>query len=95
MCKRFHHDARAGLSRQWRCSVSRTPRSAKHDLVKLMLTAPQTPLEERSQMAYPGNRRPLENKHLIRLPFGSIGPAGWLERKLQIEADGLARTLGF
>jgi len=54
---------------------------------------PATPLEERSQMAYPGNRRPLENKHLIRLPFGSIGPAGWLERQLQIEADGLARRL--
>ena len=46
-------------------------------------------------MAYAGNRRPLENKHLIRLPFGSIGPAGRLERQLQIEADGLARTLGF
>ena len=75
--------------------VRRTPRSARHDLVKLMLTAPQAPLEERSQMAYPGNRRPLENKQLIRLPFGSIGPAGWLDRKLQIEADGLARTLGF
>jgi hypothetical protein len=44
-------------------------------------------------MAYPGNRHSLEKKHLIRLPFESVRPAGWLVRQLQIEADGLARQL--
>jgi hypothetical protein len=37
---------------------------------------------------YQGNRAPLIPNPLIKLPIGSIEPAGWLRKKLELQADG-------
>ncbi len=42
---------------------------------------------------YAGNRPPLMNSPLIKLPVGSIDPKGWLRRQLELEADGFVGHL--
>jgi DUF1680 family protein len=37
---------------------------------------------------YVGNREPLLQSQLIKLPIGSIKPQGWLHKQLALEADG-------
>jgi hypothetical protein len=37
---------------------------------------------------YVGNREPLLQSPLIKLPIGSIKPQGWLRKQLALEADG-------
>ena len=37
---------------------------------------------------YVGNREPLLQSPLIKLPIGAIEPQGWLRAQLELEADG-------
>lgn len=43
---------------------------------------------------YTNSRTPLKQQHLIKLPVGSIRPAGWVGRYLQLQRDGLTGHLG-
>ncbi len=43
---------------------------------------------------YTNARTPLRQQHFIKLPVGSIRPAGWVGRYLQLQRDGLTGTLG-
>lgn len=44
--------------------------------------------------SYTNARTPLKQQHLIKLPVGSIRPAGWVARYLQLQRDGLTGHLG-
>lgn len=44
--------------------------------------------------SYTNARTPLKQQHLIKLPVGSIRPAGWVGRYLQLQRDGLTGHLG-
>ena len=43
---------------------------------------------------YTNARTPLRQQHFIKLPVGSIRPAGWVGRYLQLQRDGLTGHLG-
>jgi len=49
------------------------------------ITRPDT---GRKNNFYVGNREPLRQSPLIKLPIGSIEPQGWLRAQLELEADG-------
>jgi len=49
------------------------------------ITRPDT---GRKNSFYVGNREPLLQSPLIKLPIGSIEPQGWLRKQLELEADG-------
>ncbi|HUV64377.1 MAG TPA: beta-L-arabinofuranosidase domain-containing protein [Sedimentisphaerales bacterium] len=42
----------------------------------------------RKNSFYVGNREPLLQSPLLKLPIGSIKPQGWLRKQLELEADG-------
>ena len=42
---------------------------------------------------YTGNRAPLKQRALIKLPIGSIQPQGWVRRQLELEAEGFTGHL--
>lgn len=44
--------------------------------------------------SYTNARTPLRQQHFIKLPVGSIRPAGWVGRYLQLQRDGLTGHLG-
>lgn len=43
---------------------------------------------------YYGNKAPLQSGRLIKLPFGTIHPKGWLRKYLEMHRDGLMGQLG-
>lgn len=43
---------------------------------------------------YVGNKAPLLNTPFIKLPIGSIEPAGWVKKQLELQADGYFGHLG-
>lgn len=43
---------------------------------------------------YVRNRAPLRAEALIKLPVGSVRPAGWLRRQLELQAEGFVGRLG-
>lgn len=72
-------------------------------LTALMLTScnPQTDINTVDQpdlqvknSHYVGNKAPLVNTPFIKLPVGSIQPAGWVKKQLELQADGYFGHLG-
>jgi uncharacterized protein len=49
--------------------------------------------EPETNKHYLVNKAPLARKSLVRLPFGSIEPRGWLRRQMEIQGDGMTRHL--
>ncbi|OOQ57330.1 beta-L-arabinofuranosidase domain-containing protein [Mucilaginibacter pedocola] len=43
---------------------------------------------------YVGNRAPLQNAYLVKLPTGSIQAGGWLKKALELQRAGLTGNLG-
>lgn len=43
---------------------------------------------------YPGNRAPLADLPLVRLPVGAVRPAGWLRKQLELQDAGFHGHLG-
>jgi hypothetical protein len=56
---------------------------------KLEVSTVCTPPAEGENGFYTGNRKPLVPNPLLKLPIGSIRPAGWLRQQLVLEADGM------
>jgi uncharacterized protein len=64
----------------------------------IMLTIIVIPLmlhcsREKETSTYNGNPSPLIQNPYIKLPLGSVKPAGWLRRQLEIQAQGLTGNL--
>jgi uncharacterized protein len=49
--------------------------------------------EKNRNINYRGNPEPLYKNAYIRLPLGTVMPAGWLKRQLELEASGLTGNL--
>lgn len=47
-----------------------------------------------SNFNYTVNRSPLQSQYFIKLPAGSVKPAGWIETQLRLQKEGLMGNLG-
>ena len=54
----------------------------------------EVPPTNSKNVNYIGNKAPLVQSALIKLPLGSIKPDNWLKESLQRQADGLMGNLG-
>ncbi len=61
--------------------------------VAVDVVAQDTPPGEGGNTHYAGNREPLLPSELIKLPVGSIRPAGWVRHQLELMADGMIGRL--
>ena len=52
------------------------------------VTVLDRPPVEPANAQYVANRKPLQPSGLVRLPPGSVKPAGWLKAMLRMQADG-------
>ena len=59
-------------------------------MVSILLTGCS---ERKANISYRNNPDPLRPNAYIRLPLGTVKPAGWLRRQLEIEAAGLTGNL--
>src|SRR5215472_9957595 len=53
----------------------------------------QSPAQGSGAALYTGNREPLIDSPLIKLPIGSITPGGWLRHQLELEKAGMTGHL--
>lgn len=68
------------------CAVSRGQQESAESVYALPITP--------TNVNYVNNKAPLRKNVLIKLPVGSIRPAGWLGRYLELQRDGLTGKLG-